>query len=238
MLEARLRGSVGALELDVELDAPHGTLVIVGPNGAGKSSLLRMVLGALEPAAGRVAVNGRVLFDSKAGVNLRVENRYLGYVPQSYALFPHLNVLENVEFVMRCRAGDEHPLGLRERATAVLEKLALGPLAERSTHTLSGGEKQRVALARALAAEPHALLLDEPLHALDPGARREVRRFLRSYLERLELPSIVVTHDSRDVAALADRVAVLERGQVSQTGTWAELCAAPATPFVEELATR
>ena len=235
MLEARLRGRVGTLDLDVELAAEHGTLVVVGPNGSGKSSLLRMVLGALSPTAGRVAVSARVLFDSQAGVNLRVEDRCLGYVPQSYALFPHLNVLENIEFVMHCRPGAENGAALRQRALSFLEKLELAGFAERSTHALSGGEKQRVALARALAAEPHALLLDEPLHALDPSARREVRRYLRSYLERLELPSIVVTHDARDAAALADRVAVLERGRVTQAGTWSELCSAPATPFVEEL---
>jgi molybdate transport system ATP-binding protein len=238
MLEVRVSGSVGSLAIDVELDTGGGTLVIVGPNGAGKSSLLRMILGALEPASGRIAVGGRALFDSRVGVNVRLEDRALGYVPQSYALFPHLTVLENVEFVVECRVDRANGRSVRERAFAILTDLEMQTFAERATHTLSGGEKQRVALARALAAEPVALLLDEPLHALDVGARREVRSFLRSYLQKFDLPTIVVTHDAKDAAALGDRVAVLERGRVSQLGTWAELSAAPATPFVEELVTR
>jgi molybdate transport system ATP-binding protein len=140
--------------------------------------------------------------------------------------------------VLRCRAERSNGHAPRERAFAILDELELRPLADRTPHTLSGGEKQRVALARALAAEPLALLLDEPLHALDVGARRDVRAFLRAYLERLELPTIIVTHDAKDAAVLGHRVAVLEAGRVSQLGTWAELCAAPATPFVEALTTR
>jgi molybdate transport system ATP-binding protein len=197
-----------------------------------------MILGAVEPVAGRVAVSGQVLFDSAAGVNVRVEDRTLGYVPQNYALFPHLSVLENVEFVVQCRAERSNGRVARERALAILEDLEMRSFADRATHTLSGGEKQRVALARALAAEPSALLLDEPLQALDVGARRDVRAFLRSYLERLGLPTVVVTHDAKDAAALGHRALVLERGHVSQAGAWSELCAAPATPFVEELVSR
>ena len=259
MLEAKVEGRVGSLAIDVELDTGGGTLVIVGPNGAGKSSLLLMILGALQPASGRIAVSGRVLFDSRAGASVRLEDRALGYVPQSYALFPHLSVLQNIEFVVECRSeralpaersdagvrapepkGEGrrlHGRAVRERAFSILEDLEMQALAERATHTLSAGEKQRVALARALAADPSALLLDEPLHALDVGARGEVRSFLRSYLQKFDLPAIVVTHDAKDAAALGHRVAVLERGRVTQVGAWAELCAAPATPFVRELAT-
>jgi molybdate transport system ATP-binding protein len=235
MIEARLRGRVGALDIDVELDTSDGTLVIVGPNGAGKTSVLLMLLGAFEPSAGRIAVNGRVLFDSEAKANVRLEERALGYVPQEYALFPHLDVLENVEFVLKCRPERPTARAVRERALAVLEELDMTAFAGRNVHTLSGGEKQRVALARALAAEPSALLLDEPLAALDVGARREVRTFLRAYLDELSLPTIIVTHAARDAAELGERVAVLERGRVSQMGRWSELRAAPKTPFVEEL---
>jgi molybdate transport system ATP-binding protein len=238
MLEASISGRVGSLAIDVELDTNGGTLVIVGPNGAGKTSLLLMILGALEPASGRIAVNGRVLFDSRAGANVRLEDRALGYVPQNYALFPHLSVLENIEFVVSCRTEHTTRQAVRERALTILEELEMRPFAERATHTLSGGEKQRVALARALAANPSALLLDEPLHALDVGARGAVRTFLRSYLQKFDLPTIVVTHDAKDAAALGHRVAVVERGRVTQSGAWAELCAAPATPFVEELVAR
>ena len=236
MLEARLVGRQGSLRVDVELDTQGGTLVIVGPNGAGKTAVLLMILGALEPEAGRVASNGRTLFDSKASVNVPLEERALGYVPQDYALFPHLSVLENVEFVLRCRPQRWNGRNATERAFSILEDLELSAFAERPTHALSGGEKQRVALARALAAEPTALLLDEPLSALDVGARREVRAFLRAYLARLGLPTIVVTHDPGDAAELGHRVAVLERGRVTQLGAWENLRAAPATPFVVELA--
>jgi len=235
MLEVSITSRVGSLAIEVELDTGGGTLVVVGPNGAGKTSLLLMTLGALKPEGGRVAVGGRVLFDARACVNVPVEDRALGYVPQHYALFPHLSVLENVEFVVECRAGRSNRQAVRERALTILDELEMRPFAERATHTLSGGEKQRVALARALAAEPAALLLDEPLHALDVGARREVRSFLAAYLQKLDLPTIVVTHDAKDAAALGHRVAVLEHGRVSQIGTWAELSAAPATPFIREL---
>jgi molybdate transport system ATP-binding protein len=235
MLEAKLSGRIGALEIDAELDTADGTLVIVGPNGAGKTSVLLMLLGALEPSEGRVVVNGRVLFDSASSMNLRLEDRALGYVPQDYALFPHLSVLENVEFVLKCRRQRWSGRAVRERALAVLEDLDMAAFAGRRVHTLSGGEKQRVALARALAAEPSALLLDEPLAALDVGARREVRAFLRGYLDELALPTIIVSHEAKDAAELGHGVAVLERGRVIQTGRWSELCAAPLTPFVEEL---
>ena len=238
MLEASIKGHVGSLAVDVELDTGGGTLVIVGPNGAGKTSLLLMILGALEPESGRVAVNGHALFDSRAGVNVRLEDRRLGYVPQNYALFPHLSVLQNVEFVVECRSERTNRRAVRERAFSILENLEMQTFAGRAAHTLSAGEKQRVALARALAADPSALLLDEPLHALDVGARGEVRRFLGSYLQKFELPAIIVTHDAKDAAALGHRVAVLERGRVTQLGAWAELCAAPATPFLEELVAR
>lgn len=236
MLEVRLVGRQGALSVDVELDTQGGTLVIVGPNGAGKTAVLLMILGALEPEAGRVAVNGRVLFDAEASVNVCLEERALGYVPQDYALFPHLTVLQNVEFVLRCRAERSNGRKARERAYSILEDLELQAFATRPTHALSGGEKQRVALARALAADPSALLLDEPLSALDVGARREVRAFLQGYLAKLGLPTVVVTHDPRDAAELGHRVAVLERGRVTQLGPWEALRSAPATPFVLELA--
>jgi molybdate transport system ATP-binding protein len=234
MLEARLLGRVGTLAIEVELDTNDGTLVIVGPNGAGKTSVLLMILGALEPSAGRIAVDGRVLFDSRALVKVRLEERALGYLPQEYALFPHLDVLENVEFVLKCRPEGPNAHNVRERALAVLDELDMSAFAGRRVHTLSGGEKQRVALARALAAEPSALLLDEPLAALDVGARREVRAFLRSYLDKLALPTVIVSHDAKDAAELGDRVAVLERGRISQLGSWAELQSAPKTPFIQE----
>jgi molybdate transport system ATP-binding protein len=170
-----------------------------------------------------VSANGQVWFDSERGVDRRPEQRAVGYVFQEYALFPHLSVEQNVAF-----AGGE--------AGDLLERLGIAGLAGAKPSELSGGERQRVALARALARDPKILLLDEPMAALDPHTRGRVRAELRVLLHELRLPSILVTHDFLDAAALADRIAVLVEGRVVQTGSAEELIAAPATPFVAELA--
>jgi len=234
MLKATMTGRLGTLEIDVDLEASATPLVLVGPNGAGKTSVLLMILGALRPDTGRVVLDGGVLFDAEARVTEPVEGRGLGYVPQNYALFPHLTVLGNVEFAVQSRAKETSRRASRERAHALLEELGVADFADRRVAELSGGEKQRVALARALAAEPRALLLDEPLAALDVGARREVRAFLGAYLSKLGLPTIIVTHDAADAAVLGRRTAVLEAGRIVQTGDWAEILANPASAFVAE----
>jgi molybdate transport system ATP-binding protein len=231
-LSIRVRGRVGALVLDAELDSGPGTLALVGPNGAGKSTLLSLVLGVLPVEHGRVAVGGSVLLDTSAAVDVPLEQRRLGYVPQDYALFSHLSVRGNVGFALA--SAPEGPSGQERvrRLSEVLDELGLAALAERRPHTLSGGEKQRVALARALAASPRALLLDEPLAALDVHSRREVRAFLAAFLGRTGLPAVVVSHDADDARLLGQRIAVLENGRITQLGTWDELTAQPASPFV------
>jgi molybdate transport system ATP-binding protein len=156
-------------------------------------------------------------------------------VPQDYALFPHLSVAQNVEFALGSWQRQLPRAARRERAHALLADLHLQAFADRRPDTLSGGEKQRVALARVLAVEPRALLLDEPLAALDIGARREVRAFLATYLAKLDLPTLVVTHDPADARALGQRIAVLEAGRIVQVGSWDELATQPASAFVREL---
>jgi molybdate transport system ATP-binding protein len=233
-ITARVAAQVGRLQIDVNLETGLGPLALVGPNGSGKTSLLSLILGALDVERGYVAVNGTVLVDTATGVDVSLEERRLGYVPQSYGLFPHLSVRDNLDFAL---ASATRPLerGQRlQRITAVLDELAIGVLANRSPRTLSGGERQRVALARALCVEPRALLLDEPLAALDVHARRAVRTFLTRYLRELTLPSIVITHDAADARQLGEKIAVLEAGQITQVGTWDELAAAPATQFVQD----
>jgi molybdate transport system ATP-binding protein len=227
MLEFRVRKRVGALDLDVALAASDETMLIAGPNGAGKSTLLRLLLGVLRPDSGRIALEGSALFDSSARVDAPPERRRLGYVPQDYALFPHLDVAGNVAFGLAgLRRAERH-----ERVAQWLDRLDLAALARRAPATLSGGERQRVALARALAREPRALLLDEPFASLDPGARRDLRAALRGWLRGWRLPALMVSHDPADAAA-ADRIAVLERGRLVQQGTLDELREAPATEFV------
>lgn len=232
-LTASLKARVGPLVIDVEFHTAPGTLVVVGPNGAGKTSLLSLLLGVLPAERARVAIGGTILSDTEAGVVVPLEERRLGYVPQDYALFPHLTVRENVAFALES-ARPELTRGARDdRVRGLLAELGLEEQAARRPETLSGGERQRLALSRALAADPRALLLDEPLAALDVHSRDEVREFLGTYLERLALPTLIVTHDAADARRLGHRIAVLEAGRITQSGTWNEIAAQPGSPFVE-----
>lgn len=225
--QVELRLTRGALRLDVAFEVGPGPTAIIGPNGAGKTTLLRAIAGAGRPE-GRVVLAGRVLLDSAAGVRLPPEARGVGYVPQGHGLFPHLDALDNVAYGLR---GDR--AARRAAARAALERLGAAHLADRRPAALSGGEAQRVALARALAVEPAGLLLDEPLAALDIGARRATRALLAELLAGGR-PALVVTHDLRDVRALGGEVIVLDAGRVTQRGSPEALAADPGSAFVAE----
>jgi ABC-type sulfate/molybdate transport systems ATPase subunit len=227
-LAARIAVRAGALDLDVALDVDERGLILVGPNGAGKTTTLLALVGARRPERGRIAIGGELLFG--VGIDRAIEERGLAYLPQDYALFPHLTAAGNVAFGLRGPRTER-----MQRARSLLERLGVGSVADRHATTLSGGERQRVALARALAPAPRAVLLDEPLAALDVEARGDVRAFLAAELRALGRPFIVITHDRDDVRALAAPICVLERGRVVQRGELSELEAAPATPFVEKL---
>jgi len=207
--------------LDVELTVGREVVVLVGPSGAGKTTLLRAIAG-LQPALGRISVEGDDWLDSARGIDLPVEQRSVGLVFQEYALFPHLTVRKNVEFG-------------RKGGAALLERFGLATLADAKPRELSGGERQRVALARALAPDPAVLLLDEPLSALDAHTRGEVRSELQQLLREADRPTLVVTHDFEDAATLATQVGVVVQGRLRQLGTPAELVASPADPFVASL---
>jgi molybdate transport system ATP-binding protein len=219
-LELAFALSLRPFRLELELGVGRETFALVGPSGAGKTTVLRAIAGLVRPERGRIALDGRVLFDSAAGVDRPPEERRVGFVFQDYALFPHLTVEQNVAY------------GSRARARETLERFRIADLAAARPRELSGGERQRVALARALAREPDVLLLDEPLAALDPHTRGTVRSELREVLTQLELPVLLVTHDFQDAAALAGRGAVLVEGRLRQVGAPAELIAAPADAFV------
>lgn len=231
-LSVTLRARVGRLSFDVVLETGPETLVLLGPNGSGKTTLLSLLLGALAVDEGEITLGERTLLNTKEGVCLPVESRRLGYLPQGYALFSHLSVWQNVEFASVSAAPAVAKSQRSLRVGELLEGLGLSALADRRPAKLSGGERQRVALARALMASPEALLLDEPLAALDVHGRSEVRDFLKNYLGELGLPTVLVTHDADEARALGARFAVLEEGRVVQSGTWHELAVTPATGFV------
>jgi molybdate transport system ATP-binding protein len=232
VLRVDIRAQVGALAVAAEFETQGGPLVLVGPNGAGKTSILLMLLGAREPNDGSITLHDEVLFDRASGVDKPLETRGIGYLPQQYGLFPNMTASENVAFALGCRSPRRPHRERIARAHALLAQLDIEHVARRHPGGMSGGERQKVALARALAAEPRALLLDEPLAAMDVTARHEVRGFLRAYLAQLGLPSVVVTHDAMDARALGDRIAVLEAGRIVQSGSFAELQARPASAFV------
>ena len=229
-LEANIAVRLDAFTLEVALEVDERGLVVVGPNGAGKTTVLLALLGARRPARGRIAIAGDMLFDSAGGIDRPTEERGLAYLPQDYALFPHLTAERNVAFGIRGPRAAR-----RAKARSLLERLGVAAVADRLPAALSGGERQRVALARALAPAPRALLLDEPLAALDVESRRSVRSFLVAELRAQYRPFIVITHDRDDVRAFDAPVAVIEQGRIVQRAEPAALEAAPATSFTARL---
>ncbi len=225
--------SFGEFHLDVEMEGNDTPVALIGPNGSGKTTLLRVIAGAHHPDSGHIEVAGHTLFDSRKGIQLAPEERRIGYVPQGYGLFPHLRVADNVAFGTR-RQPHLSTQARRAVAQETLEDLGAAHLIDRWPATLSGGEKQTVALARTLVIDPQLLLLDEPLAALDATARRSLRAHLAEHLAKRQIPSIVITHDVRDVRALGATVDVIEKGKIIQRGTADDLSIQPATEFVAE----
>lgn len=230
----RVRANVGQLRLDVEFAGKAQPIALIGPNGSGKTTLLRTLCGAVRPEGGFIQVAGRRLFDSENGVDLPPEERRLAYVPQGCGIFPHLDVLNNVAFGLRYLCPSDTQAKKRELARRMLRDLDCEHLADRASSEISGGEEQKVSLARALLTEPVMLLLDEPLSALDSAARRKVRTFLADQLRACRRPSLVVTHDVRDVSALGASVLVLDSGRIVQSGSVDALRAQPVNDFVAE----
>jgi molybdate transport system ATP-binding protein len=232
VLELALGAHLRDLRLELSLEVEAGqSLALVGPSGAGKTSVLRAVAGLIKPARGRISCEGATWLDTAAGVDLAPERRRCGYVFQDHALFAHMSVWRNVAY------GLDHIRRAERRAAALslLERFGIAGLADAQIGTLSGGERQRVALARALGPRPRALLLDEPLAALDASARANATRQVRQMVAEAGVPTVLVTHDFTEAITLADEVAVIERGSVVQRGLPETLAAEPVSGFVAEL---
>ena len=220
----RLYGSVTAVHDFTHSFAPGEITAILGPSGSGKSTTLAMIAGLINPD------NGTVLLDGKDITRLPAERRDFGLVFQNYSLFPHLNVIENVEFGLRVRGIDR--VERRRKALSALELVHIPHLVERRIHQISGGEQQRVALARALVFSPRILLLDEPLSALDAKLRERLRAELGQLLNELSLTAIYVTHDQVEAMSLGHELIIMRDGRIEQAGTSLEVYTRPATPFV------
>ncbi len=202
--------------LDVDFSSESERLVLFGPSGSGKTMTLQLLAGLLTPDVGRIVVGDRVLFDQQKKTNIPARRRAIGYVPQDYALFPHLSVAANLGFGL----AKHWPWGLgkdeRKRVAEFLEIFELTELRTSLPRDLSGGQRQRVALARALICNPQLLLLDEAFSALDALLRAKMRRELLKIQERFTIPMILITHDPEDVAALAQTVVCYSQGRVEQ----------------------
>ncbi len=217
----------------VSMNLQRGEVVaLLGPSGSGKTTLLRAVAGLESPKTGTITLGERAIFDGSKGLEVPAEQRNLGLVFQSYALWPHKTVFDNVAYGLKLRK-----LGtseINDKVKDVLGQLGLGHLGERFPHQLSGGQQQRVAIARALVYNPPVILLDEPLSNLDAKLREEARAFLRELIVRLNLSALMVTHDQGEAMAISDRILLLNNGVIEQQGTPQSMYETPDTLFTAE----
>lgn len=228
-LSVRVGKALGAFRLDAAFEAaPRGVTALFGASGAGKSTVLAAVAGALRPDRGRIALDGRALFDAEAGIDLPMERRAVGWVFQDARLFPHLTVAANLRYGLERARGRPVRVGVQ----AVTAVLGIEGLLERRPRDLSGGERQRVSMGRALLSQPDLLLMDEPLSALDAPRKAEILPFLETLKTAFDLPILYVTHSFSEVTRLADRLVVMEAGKVVAQGPLAEVLARTDLPLL------
>ena len=217
----------------VSMHLQKGEVVaLLGPSGSGKTTLLRAVAGLESPKAGAIAIGERNVYDGAKGFEMAAEHRNLGLVFQSYALWPHKTVFDNVAYGLKLRKMAKS--AIEEKVNEVLSQLGLGHLGARFPHQLSGGQQQRVAIARALVYNPPVILLDEPLSNLDAKLREEARAFLRELIVRLGLSALMVTHDQGEAMAISDRILLLNNGKIEQQGTPQSMYETPDSLFTAE----
>lgn len=216
ILQKELRGAEGAIALDIATPLKSGELtVLFGKSGAGKSTILKMIAGLMEPAHGKIVIEGETWFESEKKINLPPQKRKVGFVFQDYALFPNMSVRKNLEYALESKN--------EKKIEEILELTELANLANEMPQTLSGGQRQRVALARALVREPKILLLDEPLSALDYAMRGKLQDELLRIQRHLGLTTILVSHDIAEVYKLSNHVLELEQGKIVKSASASEI---------------
>lgn len=217
--------------LKAQFEAGEDRLVLFGPSGAGKSTILKALAGLFEAQRGKIKLNERTLYDSMHGISLPPQSRRIGYVPQQYALFPHLTIAQNIAYGI--------PAELRPIRRAIIERwvrlMRLENQAYRKPPEVSGGQQQRAALARAMASEPELLLMDEPFAALDQVLRSHLREEIRRISEQFKIPIIIVTHDPVEAYSIGDRVVILHDGRILQVGKREDVFRSPSTPGLARL---
>ncbi|MCC7428180.1 MAG: ABC transporter ATP-binding protein [Alphaproteobacteria bacterium] len=232
-LTLRYRGTTRPVLTDLGLDVRNGEfLTLLGPSGSGKSTLLRCIAGLERPEQGCIRLDGETVFDSRTRQWVKPERRRLGMVFQSYAVWPHMSVAQNIGYPLRIERLPRAEIAAR--VAEVAQMVGLGDFLDRPAPQLSGGQQQRVALARALVMRPRAILFDEPLSNLDAKLREHMRQELRGLQRKTGVTAIYVTHDQVEAFALSDRIAVMEAGVICQVGTPTEVYHAPASPYVAD----
>lgn len=217
----------------VSLSIAKGEVVsLLGASGSGKTTLLRAVAGLEQPHTGNIHISNHTVYDSAKNIEVAAERRNLGLVFQSYALWPHKTVFDNVAYPLQLRK--ENKADIKSKVDASLEQLGLGGLQERYPNQLSGGQQQRVAIARALVYNPPVMLLDEPLSNLDAKLREEARSFLRELILELDISALLVTHDQHEAMAISDRILLLNQGTIEQQGTPEDIYSRPETLYTAE----
>jgi molybdate transport system ATP-binding protein len=235
MLDAQFDLLLGSFHLDMRFSSESGkTTVILGESGSGKSTVLRLLAGLLKPDKGHFVLDDETYVDTAQHFEIPPQERPIGYVFQEYVLFPHLSVFDNVAFGLRMQGGISRK-EIRRRVAEALEQVHLVGYDDRHPRQLSGGQQQRVAIARALALKPQLLLLDESLSALDIQTRREVEQELRQILSRLQLTTVMVSHQYIDALLFGHQIIVLDQGKVIQQGCHLDLLLHPQSPYIAEM---